>query len=351
MELDLKYEKAQGTCSLNVEMIYSGQRLGLFGPSGCGKSTWAHILAGLILPDHGYIKVQGRTLFDSESHVSVPSEKRRLGMVFQKAHLLPHLSVRENLLFGYRRITPAQRRVLPANVIHRLDLGSLLNRDVAHLSGGEQQRVAIGRAVLASPELLMFDEPVSALDEDVRYKVMRYMRDVCRECKIPYVYISHSVLEMRLMTDDVMLMSGGCIQQRLGSEELARRQADASPSGYNNLLSLKTQGAFEGLWRYGWGRNELALTQKPYAEDQYGLLSGKDIVLLKEHPRAVSARNLISGRVEKIVTGTNTCGVVMDCQGESLTAEVVPAAVDELGLTRGASVMAAIKASAFRVIP
>jgi molybdate transport system ATP-binding protein len=351
MDLELSFEKKWGSFTLHADMIYSGQRLGIFGPSGCGKSTLAHVLAGLIPPDRGNFVLDGLCLDDQASGKHAPPEKRRLGLVFQKAHLLPHLSVRENLLYGYRRVPPDRRRLLPGQVISRLDLALLLNRAVTHLSGGEQQRVAIGRAVLASPQLLIFDEPVAALDEETRYKTMRYIRELCQACSIPYIYISHSVLEMRLMTDDVMLMTQGRIQQRLGSEELARQQAGASPSGYCNLLPLVPQGERAGLWNYAWGKNELVLTHPPYAALHYGMPAAKDIVLFKDPPRAISARNLIQGRVQEVIAGPATCGVVMDCQGERLTAEVVHAAVKELQLTRGETVHAAIKASAFRILP
>ncbi|NTV53510.1 MAG: molybdenum ABC transporter ATP-binding protein [Candidatus Firestonebacteria bacterium] len=351
MELMMAFEKKQGAFVLQAEMLYSGRRLGVFGPSGCGKSTLAHVLAGLQPLDRGHLEFNGRVLEDVDRGLRVPSEQRRIGLVFQQPQLFPHLSVQENLLYGYARVPEGVSRLDPEQVIRCLALESLLTRSVDNLSGGEQQRVAVGRAVLASPQLMIFDEPVSALDEDGRYRLLGCMRELCDAWEIPYVYISHSVLEMRLMTDDVMLMQAGCIQERLSPEELARQQAGASPAGYSNVLPLRS-GTFEqGLWRYGWGRQVLWLTQAPQGEAQVGVVSAKDVMLFKQHPQAVSARNLLPGTVREMILRSATCGVVLDCGGQTLTAEVVHAAVAELALEKGAPVFAAIKASAFRLLP
>jgi molybdate transport system ATP-binding protein len=155
---------------------------------------------------------------------------------------------------------------------------------------------------------------------------------------------------MRLMTDDVMLMENGRIQQRLDAGELARKMSGASPAGYCNVLSIRHGQAFEGMWRYQWGGQSLFLTQAPAAEEHIGMLSAKDVVLFREHPKAVSARNLLPVKVRDLIFGPATCQVVLDCAGESLTAEVVHAAVSELNLAKEKPVYAAIKASAFRLL-
>ena len=164
MNLQVAVEKRFKNFALKAEFTVSGNRTGIFGPSGSGKSTLVYLLAGLLKPDQGTLLLDGQTLFDAGRHIHVPPEKRRIGVVFQQAHLFPHMSVRRNLLYGFKRIRPRDRKIAPDDLISVLGLDHLLDRSVSRLSGGERQRVALGRTILACPRLILMDEPLTGLD-------------------------------------------------------------------------------------------------------------------------------------------------------------------------------------------
>jgi len=329
------------------EFVTNSRRLGVFGRSGSGKSTLVHFLAGLLRTGRGTIELDGEVLTCSERGIWLPPEKRRIAVVFQQACLFPHLDAGKNLLYGYRR-TPAElRRVDPKELIEVLELGSLLDRDVETLSGGERQRVALGRAVLASPRLLLMDEPLSALDEGLKYQIIPYLREVFERFTIPFVFVSHSMNEMRLMTDEVVVMHRGAVSDQTTPDELARKRMRRTRVGYINLLTLGGGRENDGLWTYPWGGQKLLLSAGGPEEGLYEL-SSKDILLFKQHPEAISARNLLVCRVGSRFELGDRVGVELTSGSEKLIAQVVRPAADELGIVEGAKVFAAIKASAFR---
>ena len=207
----LKSMSKNNTADFRFSAAFSltASRCGIFGPSGSGKSTLMHLLAGLLNPDRGTISLAGQTLFDAGAGINVPSEQRRIGVVFQHAHLFPHMDVRRNLFYGWRRTETAERRIAPEALIEVLNLGHLLDRGVNRLSGGERQRVALGRTVLACPRLILMDEPLTGLDEELKYQIIPYLKRVLAEFDIPLLFISHSLREMRLMTDEVLVFRRG----------------------------------------------------------------------------------------------------------------------------------------------
>ena len=167
------------------------------------------LLAGTMTSDHGSIHIDDECLFSSDNRIDRPAARRRIAIVFQEPHLFPHMSVRGNLLYGYKRCAAEHRRIDPDSVVTILKLEDLLERGVNNLSGGEQQRVAIGRAILSNPRLLILDEPLSGLHDDLKYQIIQYLTSVCDAFGIPFVFISHSLIEMRLMTDRVIVMEHG----------------------------------------------------------------------------------------------------------------------------------------------
>jgi molybdate transport system ATP-binding protein len=183
----------------------------LFGPSGSGKTTAIRLLAGLERPDEGRIEVEDWLMLDTGRGVHVPPQRRRVGLVFQDALLFPHLTVRQNLLYG-RWFTPAaERRIGFEGVVEVLGIGPLLARRPATLSGGERQRAAIGRALLASPRLLLMDEPLASLDAPRKAEILPFIERMRDEFRIPIVYVSHQAEEVARLADRVVRLDRGAV--------------------------------------------------------------------------------------------------------------------------------------------
>jgi len=349
VELQVVIQKGLGKFFLDADFVVQGKRIGVFGPSGSGKSTLVSLIAGLIKPDKGAIVLHGEKLFDSGSGVNVRTENRRMGMVFQRPSLFPHLSVKGNLLYGYKRCAPENRRIAFDEVVEVLKIGSLLDRGVKHLSGGEKQRVAIGRAVLGNPRLLLLDEPLSALDDNLKFQIVPFLKNVCETFAIPYLFISHSLLEMRIMTDHVLNMVDGRVVEQTTPEVLVRARMGESMAGYMNLLRLSGPRQVDALYAYTWGDQQLVTSSGDDQPEVLFELRSTDIMLFKSHPEAISARNLLKCRVVNTFEAGNRIGVDLDCGGDGrLVAEVVRQAVDELDIKPGREMYVAIKASAFR---
>ena len=207
LEIDVEYQRDQ--FSLRAQQAISAPITGILGASGSGKSTLLALIAGLLKPGRGQLRLNGKTLCDIQQRIWVPPYRRHIGLVFQDGQLLPHLSVRSNLLYGFNNIAPGQRRFAFGKVVELLEVGALLERKPATLSGGEKQRVALGRAVLYSPELLLLDEPLSALDERLKQQILPFFLRIYAECKIPMVYVTHALSELEFLTTHRLVVRDG----------------------------------------------------------------------------------------------------------------------------------------------
>jgi molybdate transport system ATP-binding protein len=348
MKLHIDVEKKLGEFSLQVKADVSGERTGIFGESGSGKSTLVHLISGLLQPDEGEIVLDDTCLFSSRKKINLAPEERRIAIVFQQAMLFPHMSVKHNLFYGYKRCRTENRRIKAEALIDLLKLQPLLQRGVENLSGGEKQRVALGRAILANPRLLLMDEPLSALDDRLRFQIIPYLRSVSEEFSIPYLFISHSLTEMQLMTDRILAIKRGRCMEETTPEQLARNWMAQSPTGYLNLLHLGAPVMQNGLFAYDWGKNTLLVSAGEAAGASLFELSSREIILFKKHPEAISARNLLDCTVTEMFESDGRVGIVLSVNGEKLVAEIVRSAADELNITTHSTLFAAIKASSFR---
>ena len=199
----------RGDFNLDVAFESDARVIALFGPSGSGKTTLLHVIAGLIRPQWGIVRVEGRILTDTAAGIFLPPHKRRIGYVFQDGRLFPHLSVRGNLAYGRRFAPKPERYAHPEEVVGLLGLGPLLDRRPQTLSGGEKQRVAIARALLASPRLLLMDEPLASLDAARKAETLPYIERLRDELRIPVVYVSHSRDEVDRLADEVVELREG----------------------------------------------------------------------------------------------------------------------------------------------
>lgn len=239
MEINIARRQGDFLINVNFEGAKSGVTA-LYGPSGSGKTSIINMVAGLIRPDAGRIAVNGLCLFDSARRIDLPPERRRIGYVFQDGRLLPHLSVRANLTYGMR-LTPADRRFVTLDaVVELLGIGHLLDRRPAKLSGGEKQRVAIGRALLTSPGMLLMDEPLASLDASRKAEVLPFIMRLSREYAIPILYVSHIMDEILNLADHLVIMdrgrliAAGQLEDLLSKPEL---QAHLGKANYGSTIS------------------------------------------------------------------------------------------------------------------
>ena len=203
---DCNFLLSLGKFQLLANLQSTQQVMGLFGVSGSGKTSILHSIAGINTPKQGKIIINGQTWFDSQKKINLSTQQRRVGLVFQDAQIFPHKSVMENLLFGYRNISPESRRFQIDEIIDLLKLEHLTHRMPTKLSGGEKQRVALGRALLYSPQLLLLDEPLSALDSIHKQEILPFFQQIITTTQIPILYVSHDKDEISALTDEIYFL-------------------------------------------------------------------------------------------------------------------------------------------------
>src|SRR5579871_6843671 len=211
MTSDVALRHRFGDFSLDASFRIGKGVTALYGPSGSGKTTIVNALAGLLRPDHGRIVVDGETLLDTDTGAFVSARRRRTGYVFQDARLFPHYSVRQNLLFGARRATKCTFSPRLDDVVELLGLQSLLGRKPGKLSGGEKSRVALGRALLSGPRVLLLDEPLAALDAKRKSEIIPYLERLRDSVRPPMIYVTHSVEEVSRLAEDLIVLHNGKI--------------------------------------------------------------------------------------------------------------------------------------------
>ncbi len=211
--LSFELEFRRGTFDLRAAAELGDGATGVFGPSGSGKSTLLALVAGLLRPDRGRLRLDDRLLVDTAAGIFVPPWQRQVALVFQDGQLFPHLSVRDNLLYGHRRRAPGARRFELATVLELLELGALVERRPAQLSGGERQRVALGRALLCSPRVLLLDEPLASLDDRLKSQILPFLARVKSETGLPMLYVSHVRSELDFLVDRTLAMDGGRLRE------------------------------------------------------------------------------------------------------------------------------------------
>jgi molybdate transport system ATP-binding protein len=208
--IQLAFRLRQGSFVLEIDEQLRGGITALFGPSGAGKTTVLDAIAGLRRPEAGRIAVADRILFDAATRVNLPPHARHVGYVPQDVALFPHMNVRRNVLYGRR----SGQKLSLDTVTRMLEVGGLLDREVADLSGGERQRVALARALMSAPELLLLDEPLAAVDVERRRRILPYLLRVRDELGIPVMYVSHDRAEVDQLADSVLVLADGRVQSR-----------------------------------------------------------------------------------------------------------------------------------------
>jgi molybdate transport system ATP-binding protein len=350
--IDVDIEQRLGSFELKVAFRAAAPIVGLFGRSGSGKTSIVNALAGTSRPQRGRIVINGETLFDSSRGIDLPPDKRRLGYVFQDGLLFPHLDVESNLLYGLHRAPVAARVIDAAHVIRLLGLDSLLRRLPDKLSGGEKQRVAIGRALLAQPRLLLMDEPLASLDVPRQSEVLRYIEQLRDDLHIPIVYVSHVVGEITRLADTVVLLADGKVLASGPVDEVMGR-IDLRPhtgryeSGSVVETVVATHDLHYGLTTLRFAGGELIV---PNVEALVGervrvRIRARDVSLAIARPVGLSVLNVLSVSLEAISAEEGPIVEVQLRAGQTtLLARITRKSLHDLGLREGQQVHALIKA-------
>jgi len=348
--LEVDVERRLGNFTVEAQFKSDMGVTALFGRSGSGKSSIVNMVSGLLKPDRGRIEVDGRVLFHSAKGIDLPPWKRRVGYVFQEGHLFPHLTVRRNLGYG-RWFTPLADRYLAfEQVIRLLDLGHLLDRRPHSLSGGEKQRVAIGRALLTHPRVLLMDEPLASLDVLMKNEILPYIERL-NEMGIPILYVSHSLEEVSRLANTLVLLSKGQVSAWGKVDEILSRMElwppeDESDTG--TILSTRVAGhnrdaQLTHLELRG-GELHIPLVNLPVGIAVRVWVRARDVILATEPPRALSVRNILEGTIVEISQHEGALAELKLRIGDSaLLALVTRQAVRELALAPGQKVYALIK--------
>ncbi len=355
MILDVDIRHRQGDFTLQARFQSEGRLTALFGPSGSGKTTLVNAVSGLIRPDHGRIVAQERVLLDTAQGAFVPKHRRRIGYVFQEGRLFPHLNVRQNLLFG-RWFTPRRERKAGFDrVVALLGIGHLLDRRPSTLSGGEKQRVAMGRALLSDPHLLLMDEPLASLDEARKAEIYPYIERLRDEGGVPIVLVSHSVAEIARLATSIVVLSDGQVVASGPASEILRHTGlfrQPGPVEAGALIEgrvVQHEEAFElTLVQTRAGTLSVPRLDYPVGTPLRLRLRARDIILSIKPPEGLSALNVLRGQVSSTGEAHGaSIDVILDCEGEALVARVTRKSVEELGLVPGRTVHAIIKSIAF----
>jgi len=351
MTIDVALRHRFGDFSLDASFRIGKGVTALYGPSGSGKTTIVNALAGLLRPDHGRIVVDGETLLDTDTGAFVSARRRRTGYVFQDARLFPHYSVRQNLLFGARRATKCTFSPRLDDVVELLGLQSLLGRKPGKLSGGEKSRVALGRALLSGPRVLLLDEPLAALDAKRKSEIIPYLERLRDSVRPPMIYVTHSVEEVSRLAEDLIVLHNGKIV--------------ASGSVFDLLCDpllgplVPTHGAVfpatvhehraDGLTALAFDGGVILVPHlaRPLQATLRVRLAADDIILAREAPEAISANNLLAVVVAAGHTHTEThSDVRLSCGGIKLVARITRASFNRLGLQQGENILAIVKSVA-----
>ncbi|WP_147109294.1 molybdenum ABC transporter ATP-binding protein [Tateyamaria sp. syn59] len=343
MTLSVALRNRFGDFDLDVAFEAGPGVTALFGRSGAGKTTIVNAVAGLLRPDHAQITLDGER-FDS-----LPVHRRRVGYVFQDARLFPHMSVADNLDYASRYGARASDR---PRIIEMLGIGTLLDRPPATLSGGEKQRVALGRALLSNPRLLLMDEPLAALDAPRKAEILPYLDRLKAETGLPILYVSHAVDEVARLADHMVLLADGRVA-RAGPLFDVMADPAAVP-----LLGVREAGAVlrarvlshdeDGLstLQLASGHVQLMGVQAPVGAEVRLRVLAQDVLLSLTEPEGLSAQNILPVIIHTIRAGDGPgAAIALQAGSDRLLARVTARAVQRMGLVEGQSLFAVIKAT------
>ena len=346
--LHIDVKKQLGTLPLEAHLDIPSQGVtALFGLSGSGKSSLINLVSGLIDPDEGVISLNDRELFNSAENSCVPINQRNIGYVFQDARLFPHYTVNGNLRYGMKNTSKDEFNY----IVELLGIGHLLKRYPITLSGGEKQRVAIGRALLTDPEILLMDEPLSALDLPRKRELMNYLERLSKEINIPILYVTHSLDELLRLAERVVLLTNGKVEAYdvleniwesplfLPWKQENEQSAVLSLSVFMHNPSYKMTALSIGDQNIWINQVEAQINEKVRI-----CIHSSDVSISLNKVEQSSIRNILYGRIVKILELENRVDLKLDIGGKHLWASISKWSFHDLALQLGQLVYAQIKA-------
>jgi molybdate transport system ATP-binding protein len=340
---------------LVIDVSFDARVTSIFGPSGAGKTTLLDAIAGLRPILQGEIQIDDRTLFSSARGINLPPQQRGIGYVPQEGALFPHLSVRKNILFGSERKTDVAKPIEMEHVLSVLEIGHLLNRPIATLSGGEAQRVALARAILSRPQLLLLDEPLAALDVALKERILPYLGRVRDEFGIPMIYVTHNLTEVLTLADWVlMIKQGELVTQGVPRQALRSSHAmlQVSEEQFENVFTVTIVESDAQA-----GRSKVRLQSGeqlfiPYLAESPNRslqirVNADDIIIATHEPEGISAGNVLPGRI-RTIDSLDGQAMLTVLAGEEFYVRLTAAAVSRLGLREDDRVFLIMKTRSFR---
>ena len=340
--------------TLEVEFAMQKRVTAVFGPSGAGKTSLLDLIAGLRTPRSAFIQLDGDVLTDTAKDFSVATHRRGIGYVPQDLALFPHLSVRQNLFYGRKSGAGNGKLFSFEHVVKVLEIEPLISRSVTQLSGGEKQRVALARALLASPSLLLLDEPLASLDAALKEKIIPYLVRIRDEFRIPMLCVTHDRFVAMALADEIVVLVNGKVLQTGPVSEVFAHPANAEVAKFVGIETLqpgKIMGVSDDLATVNVGSATLtALAPATESRDVFVCIRGEEVILQRDAAVASSVRNRLSARVLSLRPEGALVRVELDA-GFPLFALVTRPACAELELREGVDVTALVKAPAIHLVP
>jgi molybdate transport system ATP-binding protein len=352
VRLRKRFPHAEGAFDLNVHFRVDAGFTILFGASGAGKTTVLDCIAGLADPAGGRITVAGEDLYDSEKARNLPPWKRRIGYVIQDLALFPHLTAEENVAYGLHTLRADERRARSREILSAFRIEHLRGRRPAQISGGERQRVALGRALVTEPRALLLDEPLAALDRPTKSRILDDLRQWNQAHRVPILYVTHSNEEVFALGDEVIVLDAGRIVAKGRPHEVMRAprlETVAQLSGFENIFDAivvalhEDRGTMTCRLEGGTAQLETPLVQAEIGSRlRVGVRAG-DLLLATENPRGLSARNVVPGAIRSLEQRDVMVSAVVECSGTLFEVHLTLAAREALHLAAGTKVWLVVK--------
>lgn len=345
--IDVQKELGEFSLTVNVEVLHTGITA-LFGRSGSGKTTLVNMVAGLTHPDRGRIIVGDDTVFDSYKGINISPEKRRIGYVFQEDRLFPHMSVVANLHYG---ANSKSQNIDFSKIVKTLGIHHLLNRRPSTLSGGEKQRVAIGRALLARPRLLLMDEPLASLDASRKDEILPFIEELSVKIDLPIIYVSHGMDEVIRLAKTLVIMSNGKVAATGPVEELTSR-LDLRPmtgrfeAGSVINVHVAEQDSKSGLTKLKFEGGDFLVPriEIPQGRKIRIRIRARDVSITTTNPKNISINNIFFGKIQEISETDTALVDILVNVGAPIWARILKSSADRLMLKTGKLVYIMIKA-------